>query len=399
MNPPPGPSEAARRLAVSGRTPRHFYIHLPYCERICPYCDFSTAVGAGADAEAFLEALTAEIELLGEAGLLEGCRGGAEEGTLFLGGGTPSWFGPEGLAILLERLGNCLAPPSGWSEATLEMNPEHADPRRMEVLRTGGITRLSLGAQSFHDRTLRRLGRVHRAGHITGAARLAASYGLHFSFDLIFAVPGQTLEGWLADLDRALAEGPHHISLYDLTYEEGTPFHRWRSSGRLRPLPEEWEAEAYALAVGCLREAGYGRYEVSNFARPGFASIHNRAYWSGEDYLGIGPSAHSLLAGMRTANRFGVEEWMEALREGEVPWSSVEVLDGETRTRERIMLGLRTAEGFALEEIPEDSRDGVRASGDRLAERGLARWVGGDRLVLTDEGMLVADAAVAAVAP
>lgn len=398
LRPGPDPAALARRRRESGRRLRHFYLHLPYCERICPYCDFSTSVGAGADPDRFLEALYTELDLLGSAGLLEGA--GGEGATLFLGGGTPSWFEPDALEGLLARVGTSLSGRSAWAEATLEMNPEHADPRRMEVLCRGGITRLSLGAQSFREEILRRLGRVHRSGHITEAVRLARDHGLRFSIDLIFAVPGQTREGWIEDLDRVVELEPHHISLYNLTYEEGTPFHRWRASGRLQALPEEWEAEAYATAVERLRAGGYERYEVSNFALPCFESIHNRAYWSGTDYLGMGPSAHSLLAGVRTANRFGVGPWMEALLErGEVPWEQVEVLDELTAARERVMLGLRTSTGVRLDEIPAGLQEEVRRSGDRLVGQGLARWTEGERLVLTDEGMMVADAAAVEAAP
>lgn len=400
------PEELTRRLAGRGAPIRHLYLHLPFCERICPYCDFTTAVGAGADAEAFLASLEREMGLLADAGVTGFLR--LDGGTLFLGGGTPSWFPPGELERLLGWLG-ALA-PGPWAEATLEMNPEHADADRLGVLREGGITRLSLGAQSLTPSVLRRLGRVHTPDQVHDALRASLDAGFGTSVDMIFAVPGQEMAEWRRDVEGIVRLQPHHISLYNLTFEPGTPFTRWRAAGRIRPPGEEWEEEAYTWAAAYLRSAGYLRYEVSNFALPGEESAHNRAYWSGADYLGIGPSAHSLLAGVRTANVSDLPAWSQRVAEREVPWDSVEVLDQEAIARERVLLGLRTDRGVGLGELPERCRDAVERNASEAVAGGFARWVnahgegqahaGGDRrLVLTERGMLLADELAVRIAP
>ncbi len=390
------PEELARRFSGRGSGIRHLYLHLPFCERICPYCDFSTAVGAEADVPAFFDALKGEVRLLTDAGLAGSLD--LEGGTLFLGGGTPSWFEPADLESLLHWLREVA--PGPWAEATIEMNPEDADPDRLEVLRAGGITRLSLGAQSLSPSVLRRLGRTHTPGQARQAVRASREAGFSTSVDLIFAVPDQEMEEWKSDVEEIVDLEPRHISLYNLTYESGTLMERWRASGSVTPLGESWEAEAYAWAVDRLRSAGFVRYEVSNFALPGFESSHNQAYWSGADYLGVGPSAHSLLSGVRTANAFGVTAWSGLIGEGQVPWETVEVLDGLAIAREHVLLGLRTDRGFELAEIPSEHRDGVEKKAGEAVASGLAGWRGeGGRLALTDRGMLLADELAARIAP
>jgi oxygen-independent coproporphyrinogen-3 oxidase len=392
------PAGLARRLESGGGRLRHLYLHLPFCERICPYCDFSTAVGAGAEPDRFLDDLASEERLLREAGVSG--RLARSEGTLYLGGGTPSWFSPDRLRTLLDWVGGVAG--REWIEATCEVNPEHADPERLEVLRSGGITRLSLGVQSLEAGVLRRLGRVHAAGQVRAGTSLARRLGFDLSIDVIFAVPGQTVETGLADLEGVLALEPDHLSLYGLTWEEGTPFTRRRASGRLRAWEPEAEAEFYQRAVDRLRADGWERYEVSNFARPGKESRHNAAYWSGADYLGLGPSAHSLLAGVRTANAFRLRDWEGRVRAGEVPWAEVEELGEWERARERVLLGLRTAAGFSLDEIPASFREEVRRAAEVVVEQGLAGWHQEGvtvRLALTDRGMLLADEVAVRVAP
>ena len=390
------PEELADRLSDRVAPVRHLYLHLPFCERICPYCDFSTAVGAGADVPAFLNALETEVRLLGESGLTG--RLDLDGGTLYLGGGTPSWFEPGVLIHLLRWLGEIA--PGEWREATVEMNPEHADGERLDALQHGGITRISLGAQSLTPAVLRRLGRIHTPEQVRSSVAVARAAGFDISVDLIFAVPDQQMEDWRRDVTEVMALEPDHVSLYSLTYESGTPMDRWRQSGRVTPRDETWETEAYAWAVEALRSAGYRRYEISNLARPGAESVHNRAYWSGADYLGIGPSAHSLLAGVRTASTYDVRAWSDLIGEGRIPWESVEALDDLAVARERVLLGLRADRGVSLEEIPLQYRTGVEAAAEEVVERGLAEWtVRPRRLVLTDRGILLADELAVRIAP
>ncbi len=370
---------------------RHLYLHLPFCERRCPYCDFAVVVGCGADPADFLAALEREVGLLGEAGI------GVEPAlTLYLGGGTPSWLGAGELERLLAWIGRTWG--REWREATCEMNPEHADPERLAVLRAGAIGRLSLGVQSFTAVTLRRLGRVHTPGQAGEAIGRAGAAGFAVALDLIFGVPEQELETWLGDVARAAALEPDHISLYGLTWEPGTLFSRWRESGKLREKDEAWLVEAYGEAVEILRAAGYGRYEVSNFARPGAEAVHNRAYWTHAPYLGLGPSAHSLLGGVRIANERDLRRWQSLIGAGRLPWADIEVLDDLARTRERILLGLRTAAGLNLEDVPASYRDAITARTEDVVEAGHARR-SGSRIILTDSGMLLADELAARLAP
>jgi oxygen-independent coproporphyrinogen-3 oxidase len=399
------PADLARKLDRQARPVRHLYIHLPFCQRICPYCDFSTVVAAGADTSSFLSDLKLETRLLGECGLLSTLQ--TDGGTLFLGGGTPSWFGPDDLEQILNWLTEVA--PGRWLESTLEMNPEDADNDRLQVLRAGGISRLSLGAQSMSTDVLRRLGRIHTPDQVVAAVEAGRLAGFHLSIDLIFAVPGQQMQEWQRDVARVLELGPDHVSLYNLTFELGTPFTRWRASGRIKPLDDAWEADAYLWALERLRSEGYKRYEVSNFARPGYESVHNRAYWSGVGYLGLGPSAHSLLGDVRTANAFRADDWSSRLHDGEVPWESLEQLDDLTVARERVLLGLRTDDGLALNDLPPGYRDGIIERAQPEIERGLALLDEPDtagrsegsrsRLRLTDAGMLLADALAERIAP
>ncbi len=392
------PAGLARRLEAGEGRLRHLYLHLPFCERICPYCDFSTAVGAGSEPDRFLDDLVSEERLLREAGISG--RLTRSESTLYLGGGTPSWFSPDRLERLLAWLGGLSGP--GWIEATCEVNPEHVGDERLAVLRSGGITRLSLGVQSLDDGVLRRLGRVHTTGQVGAGVSLVRRFGFDLSIDVIFAVPGQTPEHCLADLEGVLALEPDHLSLYGLTWEAGTPFTRWRASGRLVAWEPEAEAEFYQRAVERLRAGGWERYEVSNFARPGKAARHNAAYWSGADYLGLGPSAHSLLAGVRTANAFRLHDWEVRVRSGEVSWVEVEELGAREQARERVLLGLRTAAGLSLDEVPPTFREEVRRAAEEVVGLGLAGWRREGvtlRLALTDRGMLLADEVAVRVSP
>lgn len=388
-------SNAGKHLAGRGEFIRHLYLHLPFCERICPYCDFSKAVGAGGNVKSFLEALRREGEILEDAGITG--RLCTEGGTLYLGGGTPSWFEPEVLEGLLDWISSLNG--GGWAEATVEMNPEHGEGEKLRVLKEGGINRLSLGVQSLNPEILRRLGRVHSARQASEAAGAALEMGFVVSIDLIFSVPGQELASWYADVEEVLRLKPHHISLYNLTFEPGTTFSRWLETGKIKIHDEEWQADAYEGACMRLADAGFRRYEVSNFALPGYTSIHNQAYWSGESYLGLGPSAHTLLGRIRIANEFDLSRWEEALiKDGRPPWESVEELDDLAVVRERVLLGLRTSSGVSRDLIPDTFRESFLARADEMEKQDLVAWKGSD-LVLTEKGILLADEIAVRLSP
>ena len=390
------PERAAALLDRSDEKIGHLYLHFPFCGQICPYCDYSTAAGAGADIGGFLDMLKKEADLHEKAGILPHLM--LDGGTLFLGGGTPSWFEPPILANLLSWLGSLTG--GQWAEATLEMNPEHAERERLEVLRSGGISRLSLGVQSLNPAVLNRLGRIHSPMTAREAAGAAHQSGFDVSIDIIFAVPGQDQQGWQSDVRGVVELAPDHISIYELTYEPGTPFAHWLGSGRLVALDEDWQAEAYSWAVEYLDSEGYRRYEVSNFARPGKVSLHNQACWDGSSYLGLGPSAHSLLGTIRTANKFNLRDWTTALmNESRIPWESSEELDDRAITCERVLLGLQTARGLNLETLPSQYREEVSERASEIVREGFAQWNEENALVLSSRGMLVADMLAVRLSP
>ncbi len=278
------------------------YVHVPWCRHVCPYCDFNVHAAAEPPDRAYVETLATELGTwMGRAPWR-----GRRARTVYLGGGTPSLFSPAAIVALLGALARD-AGPLDDAEVTLEANPGTVDAERLAGYRAAGVNRLSLGAQSFDPTHLRTLGRDHRPEDTSAAVRAARTAGFtNLSLDLIFAVPGQTEGDWARDLEAAIALEPTHVSAYSLTYEAGTPFHAWRASGRLRPVDEDAEAAMAERAIARLGAAGYERYEISSFARRGFASRHNASYWDGSDYLGIGAGAHSFSAepapGRRWAN-------------------------------------------------------------------------------------------------
>lgn len=321
------------------------YVHVPFCERVCPYCDFAVeAVGGldGALERSWLELVKRELDLvlreLGEALV------GRPLATVYLGGGTPSLLRPAAVRELLRAVA---APFAGAAdEVTLELNPGAVEVARVPAFAEAGVTRLSVGVQSLEGDTLRRLGRAHGGGDARRGLEASLKAGFRsVSADLIFGAPGQTREGVEADLEATLDLGVDHVSAYALTIEPGTPFGRAARAGRLQ-LPDEDEALAMGRALRArLAAAGYEQYEISSFARPGHRSAHNQRYWRCRDVLGLGPSAASLVAGRRFQNARARPDWARALRRGHRALSSDEVVGVEGARRETLYLGLRRLEG------------------------------------------------------
>lgn len=363
------------------------YVHVPFCARVCPYCDFAVEKDRGGGREAWLRALLAEISATPEEpGLVD---------TIYLGGGTPSLLGAEALArILFAIAARWRLHPDTW--ISLEANPEDVTPQAAREWAGLGVRTLSLGAQSLHDQELSFLGRRHRAGEVAGAMDAARAAGFPIvSLDLIFGLPGQTRERWSAALDAAIALAPEHVSCYQLTIHEGTRFGDRRQAGRLRELDEETQARFYALAHERLGVAGYEGYEVSNFARgPACRSRHNSKYWRHVPYLGLGPSAHSYLDRRRWWNERDRAAWQAHLEAGELPRAGEESLDGPTLALEKVLLGLRTRGGIDLKAVARDTGvDLEPANTDRFA-----RWAreglvvrAGSVLRPTTAGMAVAE--------
>jgi oxygen-independent coproporphyrinogen-3 oxidase len=328
--------------------PCSIYVHLPYCRRVCPYCDFNVYAARRLPEESYVTGVLHELGAAAERPPWAGRR----VETVYLGGGTPSLFSPAAIAALLDgiRTRFALAPEP---EITLEANPGTVDRDRLAAYAAAGVNRLSLGAQSFHARHLETLGRDHRPPEVRDAVEAARLAGLgNVSLDLIFAVPGETLSEWEEDLAAAIALAPEQISTYSLTYEEGTPFHAWRARGRLVVVGEEDEAAMAEAAARRLTAAGYARYEISSFARPGFASRHNRGYWESRDYLGLGAGAHSFTRtpapGRRWTNERLPARYLEAVRTHGLAVAREEHLTIAHARGEFCFCGLRQTAGIDL---------------------------------------------------
>ena len=362
------------------KKPLGLYIHIPFCKRKCAYCDFySLPLGEEAMDE-YCRVLIPRLRAAGER---------AEKhivDTVFFGGGTPSLLAPRRLNALLAAVADAftLAPDA---EITLEANPDRArDAAALRALRRGGFNRISLGMQSADEGELRVLGRLHSSGETAEAVSAARAAGFeNLSLDLMYGLPEQDMARWEGSLDAALSLAPEHLSCYALKLEPGTPLHAAQDTLR---LPDgDAQAELYLRACEKLSSVGYEHYEISNFARPGFASRHNLKYWTLGEYLGFGPGAHSDFGG----RRFSAPRDLRLYLADERARGEDERISPRERRRERIMLFLRTARG-----IPAEEAAGAEGFLRRCAENGLARERGG-RWSLTDEGFFVSNAVILGV--
>jgi oxygen-independent coproporphyrinogen-3 oxidase len=364
---------------------RHVYVHVPFCARRCAYCDFAIAVRAHVPVGEYVDAL--ERELTVRLGTAPPPDARPRIDTLYFGGGTPSRLGGAGVARATETLSRWFA----WDDAaevTLEVNPDDVTPDAARAWRAAGVTRASIGSQTFDPAALAWMRRGHSAEQVERAvADLRAADIDELSLDLIFALPDAVTRDWPADVGRALALAPTHLSLYGLTVEPGTPLGRWTARGDVREADEERYADEFTAAHALLTAAGYEHYEVSNFARPGRRARHNSAYWRGVPYLGLGPSAHGFDGRRRRWNASAYAEWARTVSAGRDPMAGDEAIDGDAAAAEMVYLGLRTRDGLVL------------APGE--AER-AGRWVDagwgeldGDRLRLTAAGWLRLDSLAA----
>lgn len=372
-------------LCAPAGTP--LYIHVPFCEAKCPYCDFFSVAAEGQNIEGSLEALRAELER----------RAPKAPRTIFVGGGTPSWLSIPQLTELFDALHNLTGFRDSTLEVTVECNPESLDAEKARALTELGATRLSIGFQSLRPETLKLFGRVHDVDdsfRAYEAARAANPRGV--SIDLIFGAEGQTTEEWAEDLDRVLALRPDHISCYALTFEEGTQFTRWLKSGKLKRTPEEQELALFRLTREHVTARGYQAYEVSNFALSGQECAHNINYWRNGPYVGVGPGAASYLEGLRFGNPRALEPWRRSAVGADDPTHWSERLEPAHRLAETWWLGLRLAEG--LDPMRARQLAGVAAAEDpclpvaeRLTREGLLSLAEG-RYHLTPRGLELADA-------
>jgi oxygen-independent coproporphyrinogen-3 oxidase len=380
------------RKVTGADGPIGLYVHVPFCERKCSYCDFySLENHAGIDA--FPDVVGREINLYADSGDPAHVR------TLYYGGGTPSVLSNAQLRTIQNKFRDAfrLEPDA---EMTIEVNPGTVDRATLAAYRALGFNRLSIGVQSFDPVALAFLGRIHSADDARRCLRDARDAGFgNISIDLIYSVPGQSDESWRATLDEAVALGPEHISAYSLIVEEQTPLFVHVQEGRVMPNADAQEAALYEVTMARLSDAGYDHYEVSNYARPGLHSRHNSAYWDHRTYLGFGPSAHSFLApapdgaAMRWSNVRSLGGWSGMVCKGERPLGHEEELSGQELFDEGTFLGLR---GNGLDVARVEELSGVRFTLRQremlreLVAGGLAEGAG-DRVRLTQAGFLLCD--------
>ena len=374
------------------------YVHIPYCESKCPYCDFNSYAVKGWPEAEYTQALIAELRARGA----QAPWAGSTIRTVFFGGGTPSLFEPASLGRVLDEADRLFGLESG-AEITAEANPGTVDSDKLRAMRTAGINRISFGAQSFNPAILQFLGRIHTAEQTVSAVEQARAAGFgQLNLDLIFAIPGQSLDDVAGDIAAAAALGPDHISAYNLTFEEGTAFGAALKAGRMRALPEERQAEMYAMVRGELPRRGYAMYEISNYARPGCEARHNLTYWRGESYLGIGAGAHSYAADGRSGRRWWNERlpaaYINKARRCGIAEAGFETPDAALSASEFTFLNLRLTAGLELRRFAErfgmtfEERFGPRL--ERLIEGGLLLREG-NRIRLSERGLELADSVFA----
>ena len=382
-SPAVGAAVPAAFSSTAGDTPaaaepiRHLYVHIPFCARICPYCAFYKDLLDRSQARRFCEALLRDFDE--QNGVFA-----ISPKSIYFGGGTPTVLNTSQLEFLLggfhERLDH-----SALEEWTIEANPGSVSARKAMLLHKLGVNRVSLGVQSWDDTLLKILGREHTAAQAEQSFHiLRDAEFLNINVDLMFGLPGQMIEQWQKTLKQTVSLRPDHISAYCLTYEEDTEFFARQSRGELKADPEA-DADFFELAMSILEDAGYEHYEISNYARPGFSSIHNRAYWSGEDYLGIGPSAFSTAGLRRWQNLADYRAYADCVLSRQSPIGSTENLTSEMKRMERIALSLRTREGTSSA-LLNDRQQTI----EEFVSLGLLRQSNGC-FVLTRAGKSLAD--------
>ena len=377
------------------------YLHIPFCRRRCKYCDFITYAGKDELMPVYHAALLSELRH--QANILQDLP--SQVDTIFLGGGTPSLMKSEWISELIDCIRSNYGLAEG-AEISLEANPGTLNHGFMTSLLKDGVNRLSIGVQSFAERDLALLGRIHTSTQAMEALLSARRVGFgNLSLDLMFGIPGQSLVDWAANLNKALALQPDHLSLYSLILEPGTQLFNDVAAGRIQPVSDDLSADMYEMAMDVLEKAGFSQYEISNWARrESFEVKHNKIYWKNQLYLGVGAGAHSSLNGLRVANTPSVEEYINEMRNMRAGSNSafpagVETLklDPFTVQQETMMLGMRlTREGVSdfefMNRFGETILDVFPKEVERIIARKLAEWrefSDGPHLVLTRRGVLL----------
>ncbi len=370
------------------------YVHIPYCQSKCSYCDFNSYAGGAGPEEEYTHALLSEMARRARQAPFRG----QPARTIFFGGGTPSLFRPASVGAVIDAAGRIFGIEAG-AEITLEANPGTVDEAKLRGLRRAGVNRISLGAQSFDDATLKFLGRMHSAGDTRAAAALARRAGFErLNLDLIFGVPGQTIASVIRDIEDAAALEPDHVSAYNLTFEPGAALFAEMKRGRVRPLADDEQALMYAVVRSELPRRGYRMYEISNYARPRGEARHNLTYWRAESYLGLGAGAHSFAragaGGRRWWNERNPNRYIALALTAGTAEAGDERIEPRTAMGEFVFLNLRLREGFELCDFEsrfgvgfDEAFDGAAAE---LFDGGLLERAGGG-IRLTERGLEVAD--------
>ncbi|MBU2945033.1 radical SAM family heme chaperone HemW [Shimia thalassica] len=365
------------------------YIHWPFCEAKCPYCDFNSHVSREIDQSRWLRAYLQELDRVAED------TPDRVLNTVFFGGGTPSLMEPDVVAAILERVRR-LWPTSNDMEVTLEANPGSVEATRFRGYRQGGVNRISMGIQALNNHDLKKLGRIHSVEEAIAAFDIARDTFDRVSFDLIYARQDQTLKQWEAELEQALSMAIDHLSLYQLTVEEGTAFGDRYERGKLRGLPaDDLAADMYEMTEGICKEHGFEAYEVSNYAKPGYESRHNQIYWRYGDYAGIGPGAHARMTinGVKYAveNWRNPERWLSAVQDG-TGENVRDIVDPEGQSIEFLLMGLRLNEGIDLSRYEGLAGHKLNeAKVDALREMGMI-YTENQRLKVKPKGRMVLNA-------
>ncbi|MBR8664404.1 oxygen-independent coproporphyrinogen III oxidase [Bacillus paralicheniformis] len=320
------------------------YIHIPFCEHICHYCDFNKFFIQSQPVDEYLRSLEKEMANLMEA------AGHPELKTIFIGGGTPTSLSEAQLERLLDSIHRVLKPSESLAEFAVEANPDDLSAEKLEVLKAAGVDRLSFGVQTFEDELLKKIGRVHEQKDVLVSFERARNAGFdNISLDLMFGLPGQTIGHFASSLDTALALGAEHYSVYSLIVEPKTVFYNLMKKGRLHLPPQDQEAEMYELVMRKMEEAGIGQYEISNYAKKGYESKHNLTYWNNEEYFGLGAGAHGYINGERTVNAGPVKHYIDLIEQSGFPYKEKHRVTKNEQIEEEMFLGLRKTAGVDKE--------------------------------------------------
>ena len=362
------------------------YLHIPFCEHICYYCDFNKVFLKGQPVDDYIKALDQEMKMTLEEAPTEGLE------TIFVGGGTPTSLNEQQLEHFCESINRNL-PKVMNTEFTFEANPGDLSKEKLQIVKDAGVNRISLGVQTFNDELLTKIGRVHRAKDVYQTIDTIKSIGFeNISIDLIYSLPTQTLEDFKASLTAAFSLDLPHYSAYSLIIEPKTVFYNLQRKGRL-PIPgEDIEARMYEVLMEEMEKHGLHQYEISNFSKPGYESRHNVTYWNNEYYYGFGAGAHSYVNGFRRSNIGPLKKYMDFLHSGELPVLENHQVTFSEQMEEEMFLGLRKTDGVSISTfIKKFNRDPLKLFSNEINELTEKKWieVGNDNIYLTKQGRLL----------